>query len=71
MSRVASPTAVGALRARPRTCPSSARPRNSLIVKLTGKHASVNAFIHEVDAQSGKRIHADKAAILIALAQSL
>ena len=42
---------------------------NSLCVKL--RRPNVRAFINEVNAQSGKKLPADKAAILVALAGEL
>jgi hypothetical protein len=42
---------------------------NSLVVKLS--HGSYEAFRHEVAAQSGKKIPADKAAALLRLAAGL
>ena len=44
---------------------------NSLHAKLKGSSPNVQAFINEVQAQSGKKIPADKAAVLIALAQAM
>ena len=53
------------------TGPGAEGVKNSLMAKLKGKKASVNAFINEVRAQSGKKIPEEQAAILIALAQGL
>lgn len=45
--------------------------KNSLIAKLEGKHPSVSAFVNELQALSGKKIPADKAALLISFAQAM
>ncbi|MDE3151351.1 MAG: hypothetical protein KGL93_03800, partial [Gemmatimonadota bacterium] len=51
--------------------PGAAGVANSLAAKLTGSHPNVQAFINEVKAQSGKKIPADKAALLIQFASTL
>ena len=48
---------------------SSAGVANSLATKL--EHGDTKAFVNEVNAQRGKKIPADKAAILIQLASAL
>ena len=53
------------------TGPGAAGVANSLMAKLRGPRPNVAAFINEVRAQTGKRITAEMAAVLIALAGAL
>ena len=54
------------------TGPGANGVKNSLVVKLTRPGGpQVGAFVNEVEAQSGKRLTAEQAAILIMLAEAL